>query len=134
MFKTHNLILDHAARELCRKLRKSQTEAELIFWTYVRGRKFKGLKFYRQCPIFYETNNQESFFIADFFCFEKKIVIEIDGKIHDFRKKQDLEKLIIIENFGLKIIRIKNEDVEFDIKGVLKKVSIHFEDYNQECR
>ncbi len=70
------------------KLRKSQKEAELIFWANVRGRKFKGLKFYRQCPIFYETNNQESFFIADFFCFEKKTVIEIDGKIHDFRKKQ----------------------------------------------
>jgi very-short-patch-repair endonuclease len=59
--------LDHTARELCRKLRRTQTQAETIFWEHVRGRKFKELKFYRQCPIFYEINNQESFFIADFF-------------------------------------------------------------------
>ena len=45
-----------------------------------------GLKFYRQCPIFYEIYNQESFFIADFLCFEKKTVIEIDGKIHAIRE------------------------------------------------
>ncbi len=134
MFKTHNLILDHAARELCRKLRKSHTKAEKRFWEHVRGRKFKGLKFYRQCPIFYETNNQESFFLADFFCFEKETVIEIDGKIHDFRNKQDIEKSVIIKNLGLKIIRIKNEDIEFDIKKVLKTVSIHFEDQNQDYR
>ncbi len=134
MFKTHNLILDHAARKLCRKLRKSQTEAEQIFWAHVRGRKFKRLKFYRQCPIFYETNNQESFFIADFFCFDIKTVIEIDGKIHDFRYKEDLEKSGILKTLGLKIIKIKNEDIEFDIKGVLKKLSIHFEDHNQDCR
>ncbi len=123
MFKTHNLILDHAARELCRKLRKTQTEAEKIFWAHVRGGKFQGLKFYRQCPIFYEINNQESFFIADFFCFDKKTVIEIDGKIHDFRNKQDLDKSTILKNLGIKIIRIKNEDIEFDINQVLKKLS-----------
>ena len=45
-----------------------------------------GLKFYRQCPILYEINNQKSFFIADFLCFEKKTVIEIDGKIHAIRE------------------------------------------------
>ena len=44
MFKTHNMTLDHAARELCRKLRKTQTQAETIFWEHVRGRKFKELK------------------------------------------------------------------------------------------
>ncbi|MCK4558456.1 MAG: DUF559 domain-containing protein [Calditrichia bacterium] len=72
MFKTHNMTLDHAARELYRKLRKTQTQAETIFWEHVRGRKFKELKFYRQCSIFYEMNNHESFFIADFFCFGQR--------------------------------------------------------------
>lgn len=134
MFKTYNLILDHAARELCRKLRKAQTEEEQIFWAHVRGRKFKRLKFYRQCPIFYETNDQELFFISDFLCFEKKTVIEIDGKIHDFRNKEDIEKTTILKSLGLKVIRLKNEDIEFDIKEVLKKLSIHFEDHNQDCR
>jgi very-short-patch-repair endonuclease len=71
MFKTDNMKLNHAARELCRKLRKSQTCAELIFGERVRGRRFLGLKFYRQCPIFYQIDNNESFFIADFLCIEK---------------------------------------------------------------
>ncbi|MCK4559969.1 MAG: DUF559 domain-containing protein [Calditrichia bacterium] len=134
MFKTYNLILDHAAGELCRKLRKSQTEAELLFWTHVRGRKFKRLKFYRQCPIFYEINDQESFFIADFFCFDIKTVIEIDGKIHDFRYKEDLEKSGIRKTLGLKIIRIKNEDIEFNITQVLKNLSSDLKLQNQDCR
>ena len=73
MFKTDNMILDHAARDLCRKLRKSQTSAESLFWERIKGRKFKGLKFYRQCPIFYHINNHESFFIADSFVLIKKL-------------------------------------------------------------
>ncbi len=52
MFKTSNLTLDHAARELCRKLRRTQTRAETIFWEHVRARKFEKLKFYRQCRYF----------------------------------------------------------------------------------
>ena len=123
MYKTHNMKLDHVARNICRELRKSQTRAELLFWRKVRNRKYKGLKFYRQYPIFYESNNYESFFIADFYCFEKKAVIEIDGKFHDYRKKEDEERSETLRSLGLKVIRIKNEDIEFDINGVLDKLS-----------
>jgi len=124
MFKTDNMILDHAARNLCRKLRESQTSAELKFWERVKSRKFRGLKFYRQFPIFYQINNHESFFIADFFCFEKKTVIEIDGRVHDIRKMEDEERSTILKNLGLSVIRIKNEEIEFDMIGVFKKLSL----------
>ena len=127
MFKTHNMKLDHAARELCRKLRRTQTQAETIFWMHVRGRKFHGLKFYRQCPIFYEINYHESFFIADFFCFDKKIVIEIDGKIHDTRYKQDAERSKILNDLGLGVVRIKNEEIGMNIYLVLEKLSLLIE-------
>jgi very-short-patch-repair endonuclease len=115
--------LDHAARNLCKELRKSQTRAELLFWKKVRGRKFSGLKFYRQYPIFYEFNNLESFFIADFYCFEKRTVIEIDGKIHDNRKREDEKRSEILRCLGLKIMRIKIEDIMLDINVVLDKLS-----------
>ena len=128
MFKTDNMILDHAARDLCRKLRKSQTSAESLFWERIKGRKFRGLKFYRQCPIFYQINNHESFFIADFFCFDKKTVIEIDGKIHDIKFKEDLERSTILNELGLSVIRIKNEAIECNINGVLKKMSLLLEE------
>ena len=127
MNKTNNLVLNHAARELCRELRKSQTQAEIKFWKHVRDRHFKGLKFYRQYPIFYEINNRESFLIADFFCFDKKTVIEIDGKIHDFKNKRDREKSAILNFLGLKVIRLKNEDIEFDINQVLEKLAFYLE-------
>jgi very-short-patch-repair endonuclease len=123
MFKTDNMILDHAARDLCRKLRKSQTSAELFFWDQVRSRRFKRLKFYRQCPIFYQINNHESFFIADFYCFDKKTVIEIDGKIHDNRNKEDEERSVILRNLGLRVIRIMNDEIQSDMNRVLEKLS-----------
>ena len=127
MFKTHNIILDHAARDLCKKLRRTQTRAETLFWEQVRGRKFQDLKFYRQFPIFYELNDHESFFIADFFCFDKKIVIEIDGKIHDYRYKQDVDRSRILNNLGLAVFRIKNEKIELNINQVLEELSLFLE-------
>ncbi len=128
MFKTHNMILEHAARDLCRRLRKTQTRAETIFWQHIRNRRFRGLKFYRQCPIFYELNFHESFFIADFLCFEKKLVIEIDGKIHEVQSRQDAERSRILNDLGLRVIRVKNEDIEKDVKMVLKKLAKYLEE------
>ena len=128
MSKTHNMKLNHAARHLCKKLRKSQTRAELIFWKQVRNRKFMGLKFYRQFPIFYQINNRESFFISDFFCFDKKTVIEIDGKIHDFRQNEDEERSAILNNMGIRVVRISNEEIFSNLANVLKDLLLIFED------
>ena len=58
-----------------RELRQSATNAEKILWEYLRNRKLEGLKFRRQHPI--------DKFIADFYCHEKKLVVELDGAVHD---------------------------------------------------
>ena len=56
-----------------RQLRKDMTPEEKILWQKLRNRKFKGLKFNRQHPIIYDViNNRRMFFIADFYCAEKK--------------------------------------------------------------
>jgi len=78
--------LVQVAKQLCRDLRKTQTNAEKLFWEAVRNRRFLRLKFYRQYPIFIDFDGRETFFIADFFCFENNQVVEIDGKIHNYRK------------------------------------------------
>jgi leucyl-tRNA synthetase len=122
--KTSNRYLDYAARVLCRELRKKQTPAEKIFWQHIRNRKFQGLKFYRQFPIFYDTENNESFFIADFFCQEKKLVIEIDGKIHYKMAKNDSIRSEILANLGLHIIRFENDEIENDMATVLRDLKI----------
>ena len=57
----------------CRDLRKNNTEAESILWRNVRNRRIKGLKFVRQHPFIYDSKNFElKYFIADFYCAEKK--------------------------------------------------------------
>ena len=114
------------AKQLCRNLRKTQTDAEKIFWKEVRNRKFFGLKFYRQYPIFVDFDGRETFFIADFFCFEKNKVVEIDGKIHDYCKDHDQLRTEIINRKGIEVVRFKNEDIENDIDSVLKRLEEKF--------
>lgn len=81
-----------------------------------------GLKFYRQYPLFFDHFGKETFHIADYFCFEKKLVIEIDGKIHDYQKDRDQLRSFVINMLNINVIRFRNEEVEEDIKGVLQKL------------
>ena len=127
MSLTHDPRLREIAKELCRKLRRNQTKAEAIFWDAVRNRRFMGLKFYRQYPIFFDISGQETFFIADFFCFERQSVVEIDGKIHDYRKDHDEIRTYIINMKGIAVIRFRNEEIENNINGVLVRLRKIFE-------
>ena len=86
-------------------LRKPLTPAEKIFWQMVRNRNLLGLKFRRQHPI--------GPFVADFYCHDLKLVIEIDGDIHELAdvKQYDKERESYIKELGLHVLRFKNEDV-----------------------
>ena len=77
--------------DICRELRKNQTDAEAVLWKHLRNRKLDGYKFLRQHPIIHQQFNNEFplFFVADFYCAEQKLVVELDGKIHDFQKDYD---------------------------------------------
>lgn len=81
-----------------------------------------GLKFNRQHPLFFDYFGKETFYIADFFCFEKKCMIEIDGKIHDYQKERDELRTFIINLLNMKVIRFHNEEIENNIHGVLQKL------------
>ena len=113
------------AKTLCRDLRKHATPAEKLFWNEVRNRKLLNKKYYRQYPLFYEFNGIESFFIADFFCFEEKIVIEIDGGYHQRQQEHDRLRTEIINAIGIKVLRFSNEEVENNIAKVLEKVKLN---------
>ena len=105
-----------------RELRHNMTDAEKRLWNYLRNRKFHNLKFLRQHPVVYQTtNNQVNYFIPDFYCADKKVIIELDGKIHDFQKNEDEIRDEILRSLELRILRIKNEEIE-DIFQVLKKI------------
>jgi very-short-patch-repair endonuclease len=97
-----------------RELRQKMTEEEIILWEELRNRRFFNLKFLRQHPVIYDTFYGEPlFFIADFYCAKKKVIIEIDGKIHDFRKFHDHDRDNILRQLNLNILRIKNEEFKY---------------------
>jgi len=106
-----------------RELRKNQTPEEKIIWQLLRNRKFYELKFLRQHPIiFREINGQKGFYIADFYCAEKKLVVEIDGEIHNYQIDYDKARDIMMNELKLKVIRIRNKEVATDINSVLIKL------------
>ena len=110
------------AKELCRKLRANQTNSENIFQEFVRNRKLLNKKFLRQHPIFYDLLAKESFYICDFYCHELKLVIEINGQIHGYEKLRDTERDKFMSLLGLNVLRIKNEEIENSILGVIEKI------------
>jgi very-short-patch-repair endonuclease len=99
-------------KQTVRKLRKEQTESEKLVWEQLRNRKWKGYKFFRQHPIFFEYYGKYRFFVADFYSAELQVVIEIDGKVHDNQKEYDEYRTDIIEQQRIRVIRFTNEDVK----------------------
>jgi very-short-patch-repair endonuclease len=100
----------------------NQTPEEKLLWMNLRNRKFHGKKFLRQHPLIYGSyKNNPKFFIADFYCAESKLVIELDGKIHDFQREYDEQRDFIIQEMGLKVLRIRNEEL-LGVINVLKKI------------
>lgn len=95
-------------------LRKNQTNAELKLWQHLRANRFYGLKFKRQQPI--------GKYIADFICFEHKIIIELDGSQHFNNKDYDNDRTKFLNNAGFKVIRIWNNDIFENIEGVLEQI------------
>jgi len=95
-------------------LRKRTTNAEKLLWEKLRNRQLNGLKFRRQHPV--------SIFIADFYCHEQKLIIELDGEIHNTIENQEYDKNRTkeIEKYGIKVIRFKNEEIENNMSDVLK--------------
>ena len=101
-------------RRKAKDLRQNITHAEKLLWVRLRNRKLSGLKFRRQHPIY--------FFIADFYCHEKKLVIEVDGEIHKFRKTYDEARTVELERLGIQVIRFTNDQVVNNMKEELKHI------------
>jgi very-short-patch-repair endonuclease len=100
-----------------RLLRKKMTRAESILWEYLRDRRCGGFKFRRQQII--------KGFVADFYCEQAQIAVELDGGVHDDEdaKAEDARREIVSKAGGIKTIRFKNADVEADAESVTGKIA-----------
>jgi len=112
-------------KEASKNLRNSMTKSEVILWQYIKSWKL-WVKFLRQKPIyvFSENNWLDRFLIPDFYCYEKKLIIEIDWSIHNLEEilNLDIEKEKLLNNLWYRVIRIKNEEINNNIKTVLLKI------------
>jgi very-short-patch-repair endonuclease len=111
--------------QLARDLRKRQTESEKILWQELRNRNLDRFKFLRQHPIVYAgTAKRPLFFIVDFYCAERALVIEVDGGIHEHKKEEDYQRDLILGSMGLVVVRIKNEELG-NMEEVKTKIRRH---------
>ncbi len=110
-FGASNLIFENA-----KELRKNMTHAESILWGYLKV-KPNGFKFRRQHPL--------GIYIADFYCHKLKLVIELDGSVHDTEevKQNDEIRQKLIEEDGLTVIRFTNLQILNGIENVLKAIN-----------
>jgi len=99
-----------------RELRRALTLAESLLWQELRYNKIGGLKFRRQQSI--------DHFIVDFYCSEKRLLIEVDGEIHNLPENQayDRERQIFLEALGLTIVRFTNHDIQNHMVDVINKI------------
>jgi leucyl-tRNA synthetase/8-oxo-dGTP pyrophosphatase MutT (NUDIX family) len=104
---------DHKEKliEFARGLRKQWTSWENFVWEFLRDRKYKDMKWRRQHPL--------GNYIADFYCHEAKLVLEIDGPQHESQKQYDTERdQYVSEELGLTIIKISSDDL-YEQPGLL---------------
>jgi very-short-patch-repair endonuclease len=95
---------------LARELRKNQTPEEKIVLGLLRKKQFSDFKFLRQHPVFIrEYERWVDFYIADFYCKKLKLIIEVDGRIHEAKVGYDKERDEKLLSKGILVERILNE-------------------------
>jgi uncharacterized protein len=109
--------------EFTRRLRKEQTDAEKLLWSVLRGRRMGGWKFRRQFPL--------GPYVLDFFCFEKKLAVELDGGQHNepSKKRSDEIRTQFVSSKGIRVIRFWNHEMLEDTEVVLQVIwdALHIE-------
>jgi very-short-patch-repair endonuclease len=98
-------------------LRRAATRSEQLLWNALRAGKVDGLKWRRQQKI--------ERFVVDFFCAEKRLVVEIDGGVHANHREADLERERALERHGLRIVRFSADLVERDLSRVVLQLRQH---------
>ncbi|MBW4657338.1 MAG: endonuclease domain-containing protein [Drouetiella hepatica Uher 2000/2452] len=96
------------------QLRQNLTPAEQILWQALKNRQLNGLRFRCQHPV--------GSFIVDFYCPQCRLVIELDGEIHQQQLEYDIDRTQQLSHFGYRVIRFTNQEVITDLDRVLKQI------------
>lgn len=99
-----------------RYLRKNMTPQERKLWNTIRNNQINNLKFKRQHPI--------GEYIVDFICIEKRLILEIDGGQHNYKKNiiYDNERTKYLNSRGFQVLRFWNNDIDNNLEGIIEKI------------
>jgi very-short-patch-repair endonuclease len=98
-------------KPLARQMRKVPTGAEAKLWQFIRKRQVRGVQFRRQHAI--------ERFITDFCCLEIRLIIELDGPIHQYTQEEDQIRQAYLESLGYEVLRFPNLEVFNNVRAVL---------------
>ena len=96
-----------------KQMRSGQTDAEHRLWQLLRAHRFAGYKFRRQVPV--------DFYVADFLCFAKRLIIELDGGQHA-GSARDERRDAYLRGQGFRILRIWNNELFINEEGVMETI------------
>ena len=114
MCPTQPPLLTRRARDM----RHVPTDAENKLWFTLRNRQFFGMKFRRQVPV--------GNYIADFLCFERNFIVEVDGGQHG-DSTYDAKRDLWLQSEGYKVMRFSNHDVLTNMESVLATLARNLE-------
>ena len=100
--------------KLAQQLRLNMTPVEKILWSKLCNRQILGMKFRNQHPI--------ERYIVDFYCHEIKLIIEVDGTVHDSRKEYDDYRDNFLKGGKYTVLRFSNDEIENSIESVLHTI------------
>ncbi len=102
--------------ELAKNLRKHQTNAEALLWQLLRNRQIANAKFRRQHPI--------EGYIADFYCHEHKLIVELDGSQHftELGIQKDAARTHRLNELGISVLRFDNRQIFLETEAVLEVI------------
>jgi leucyl-tRNA synthetase len=95
-------------------MRQNMPRAEVFLWVRLRNRLLDGYRFNRQVEI--------GPYIVDFLCREKKLIVEVDGALHEDSKSYDARRTAFLMGKGYRVARFLNEEIHGDIDDVLKRI------------
>ena len=101
-------------KPLARQMRHEPTPAEKKLWQYLRNRQLRSAKFRRQHAI--------DRFIVDFYCAAARLVVEVDGEIHDYQPLEDAIRQEFLEAQGLRVLRFTNDEILETIETALAQI------------
>lgn len=106
--------VDPIKLEAAKNLRRAMTEAEALLWQALRRNQCGGLHFRRQQVI--------DGFVVDFYCHAAGLVLELDGAIHARHRASDAARDAALITRGLRVLRIRNQDLVRDLPAVLERI------------